>query len=177
MSLERARGVAIAAALVVLLAPAASVSARPAARAHQTPRDSARVWATVNVCDTPAHPDTLGVRGSMPGSGSKREEMFMRFQAQYLSPDDQRWHNLGPAGDSDFVDVGAATYRAREAGRLFTFQPPAPGTTQLLRGVVTFEWRQDGNVVRRARMRTQAAHRSAAGADPKGYSAATCTLR
>lgn len=177
MSLKRVRGAGLAAALIALLAPAATVSARPAASAHQAPSRPPLLWATVNVCDTVAHPDTLGVRGSMPGTGVGREEMFMRFQAQYFSQDDQLWHNLGAGGDSDFVAVGRATYRARQAGRLFIFQPPAAGATQLLRGVVTFEWRQGGNVVRRARMRTTAGHRSAAGADPKGYSAATCTLR
>ena len=25
------------------------------------------LWATVNVCDTAAHPDMMGVRGRMPG--------------------------------------------------------------------------------------------------------------
>ena len=46
----------------------------------------------------------------------------------------------------------------------------------LLRGVVTFEWREDGEVVRRARKRTTANHPGTKGSDPVGFSAATCTI-
>ena len=127
---------------------------------------SKRLWATVNVCDTVGHPDSMGIRGSMPGSGDKREAMFMRIQVQYFKPSDEQWHDLGTGGDT-----------ARQAGRTFTITPPRPGAAPyVLRGMVTFEWREDGTVVRRARKRTSAEHPKTAGADPPGASAATCSI-
>ena len=160
------------AALVAVLACA--VLAASAAARKRSIYHSPLLWATVNVCDTEDHADSIGIRGSMPGSGFARERMYMRFQAQYFRASDQHWHNL-PGGDSGFLAVGSARYRARQAGRVFVFAPPS-GRTYLLRGAVTFEWRRGSRIVRRARKRTSAGHRSAAGADPPGYSAATCTI-
>lgn len=143
--------------------------------AAATPATSPLLWATVNVCDTAEHPDTIGIRGSMPGNGVRAQQMFMRFQLQYLATDDGRWHNIGPSGDSGFIAVGSAKYRQRQYGRNFTVQPPAKGAFRL-RGAVTFEWRRGTSVVRRARMRTTAGHGNTAGADPRGFSAASCSI-
>jgi hypothetical protein len=161
-------------AVALLMSPAIDVAG---ARPTDSILHSKRLWATVNVCDTLGHPDSMGIRGSMPGSGDRREEMFMRLQVQYFKPSDAQWHDLGTAGDSGFVDVGSARVSARQAGRTFTITPPRPGAAPyLLRGVVTFEWREDGKVVRRARRRTSADHPKTAGADPPGASAATCSI-
>jgi hypothetical protein len=134
-------------------------------------------WATVNVCDTASKPDTIGIRGSMPGDGSAGEEMFMRFQIQYQR-DDGSWRLLADGGDSGFIDAGRAKTRSsRQAGYSFRVSPPRTGSVYTLRGFVTFEWRaKDGSVVRRARRLTTAGHRSTAGADPAGFSAADCTI-
>jgi len=132
------------------------------------------LWATVNVCDTAAHPDTIGIRASMPGTSGGKEVMFMRFQAQYFSSEDQKWHNVAGEGDSGFLEVGRADARARQKGRSIKIEP---GTASvLLRGMVTFEWRSKGEVVRRSRRRTHKGHRSKAGADPANYSATNCTI-
>jgi hypothetical protein len=45
-----------------------------------------------------------------------------------------------------------------------------------LRGVVRFRWRRGDQLPRQAELPTEAGHRSSAGADPAGYSAATCAL-
>lgn len=148
-----------------------------AASAAPARADDADLWATVNVCDTVGHPDSIGIRGSMPGSGDRDEDMFMRFQVQYYTASDGTWHNLGEGADSGFVEVGSAKYRTRQSGRTFTITPPRPGSDPyLMRGVVTFEWREDGEVVRRARKRTTANHAGTKGSDPVGFSAATCTI-
>jgi hypothetical protein len=42
--------------------------------------------------------------------------------------------------------------------------------------VVRFRWSRAGRTVGRAVKITAAGHRSTAGADPKGYSAATCSI-
>jgi hypothetical protein len=161
--------------LAVALATLASsvAQARPAESIYQ----NKRLWATVNVCDTVGHPDSIGIRGSMPGSGDRKEAMFMRFQVQYYTAADSSWHDLGEASDSGFIEVGSSKYRTRQSGITFTITPPPAGSPpHLLRGVVTFEWRQDGEVVRRARKRTTSHHPGTKGADPAGFSAATCSI-
>jgi hypothetical protein len=159
-------------ALLMALAPAGASARRADSIFH-----SKRLWATVNVCDTVGHPDSIGIRASMPGSGDKAEIMFMRFQVEFFKQDDARWHNLGAAADSGFVEVGSARYRTRRSGNTFTITPPRPGAAPyLLRGVVSFEWREDGEVVRRARKRTTTGHPNTAGSDPAGFTAATCSI-
>jgi hypothetical protein len=168
----------IAAVAVLLALPGGAGSAG----ARVTPVDRGRtvyasklLWTTINVCDTAGHPDGIGIRGSMPGSGDHRERMFMRFQVQYFDVRLQQWHNTGADGDSGFLEVGSARFRVRESGRTFTITPPASGA-YLLRGVVTFEWRHGGEVVRRARKRTAAGHPGTVGSDPPGFTAATCEI-
>ena len=159
-------------ALVLLALAAGPLAAAQARKGFGSDR---LLWATVNVCDTKAHPNTIGIRASMPGTESGREAMFMRIQAQYLSAEDRRWHNVPGEGDSRFLALGSAEARARQKGRSIRIAPKTDRV--LLRGMVTFEWRLRGEVVRRAHRRTHKGHRSNAGADPAGYSAANCTLR
>lgn len=140
------------------------------------PRKSRLLWATVNVCDTERNPDTLGVRASMPGSGRRKESMWMRFRVQYFSEREQLWHNFTAEGtDSGAVRVARrATPRRREAGFLFPFSPDV-GDRYVLRGQVEFQWRRGGRVVRRVKELTTAGHRPSI-ADPKGHSAASCEI-
>ena len=159
------------------LAVAAALGAGPAAAQNGASiYGSPLLWATVNICDTPSHPDTVGIRGSIPGSGVSEEQMFMRFQLQFFDRKDKAWHNIGASGDSGFVPVGSAKFKERQSGRNFTVRPPRTGAF-VLRGAVTFEWREDGEVVRRARKRTTAERGPTAGADPSGFSAARCRVR
>ncbi len=134
-----------------------------------------RPWATVNVCDTPRHPDAIGIRGSMPGAGGRATRLFMRFRVQHRAPSGG-WRTLA-RGDSGWVAVGSGGARARQSGRTFTITPPRAGEAYVLRGVVTFAWRRGGRVVRRARRATTGGHGRTTGADPAGFSAATCRVR
>jgi len=172
--MARALAVALLAPLLAALAPAAEAVVK---RKPPSIFDSPLLWATVNVCDTKNSPDTIGIRGSMPGSAVRGERMYMRFQVQYLSKSEQRWHNITQGADSGWVSVGSARYKARQAGWSFRFAAPTDGSTELLRGAVTFEWRNGPVVVRHVRKRTTGGHASAAGADPAGYSAAVCEIR
>jgi len=171
--LRATRRLTLAAGLVAV----AALGAGPAVAAKKAPSiyKSKLLWATVNICDTPSHPDTVGLRGSMPGSGVRKEQMFMRFQLQYFDKRDGKWHNIDASGDSGFVPVGSARFKQRQSGRNFTVRPPRTGAF-VMRGAVTFEWRKDGEVVRRARKRTTAKHGSTVGADPSGFSAAKCEV-
>ena len=165
--------------LVALLAGGALVLPTPAAAAA-APDLAARdglLWATVNICDTVGHPDGVGLRGSMPGSGDRRDSLFMRLRLQFLGGDG-RWRAIGRSGDSGYLALGRGDARARQAGRTFTLTPPGAGRPAfVLRGLVTFEWRRDGVVLRRLRRATQAGRPGTLGADPPDFSAATCSIR
>ncbi|MEA2481585.1 MAG: hypothetical protein QOJ07_3507 [Thermoleophilaceae bacterium] len=167
-----ARAVPTALLALALLAPA-SAGARPADH----------LWATVNVCDTAKAPDTLGVRGRMPGNGS-HQRMFMRFRAQFYSGSEFRWKYVTKGGTSPWIEVGSARFAFKETGYEFSFDAPAAGTTFMLRGVAEFQWRAKHNhggkvvttVARHTRKFTEAGHRTR-DADPKGFSAARCELK
>lgn len=174
---------AIAAALVLaaggalVLASAAPGLAAPASERAPVARDPP-AWATVNVCDTAGYPDGIGVRGSMAGTGDRRDELFMRLQVQFFRRADGTWRTLGGSADSGYLDLGHGAARVRQAGRTFTVKPPGSGRPAfLLRGLVTFDWRRAGAVVRRTRRATTAGHPGTPGADPSGFSAATCSIR
>jgi len=164
--------------LAAVTLPIASATAQ---KKIPTVEKSRHLWATVNVCDPagpPAGigPDTIGIRASMPGSRDGREIMFMRFRVQFESEVDRKWHNVTQGGDSGWMKVGRARYKARQSGRNFRLTPPANKTTIMLRGKVNYEWRLKGEVVRKATSLTTRGHKSSAGAFPEGYSEATCTV-
>ena len=152
--------------------------AAPAALAKKSSLiSSPLLWATVNVCDTAQNPDTIGIRGSIPGSGRSGEQMYLRFRVQYYSRSENLWHNVTRGADSGWVAVGSARFRVRQAGWSFRFVPPSDGTSHFLRGVVAFEWRRGDKVVNHAQERTTPRHRSATGADPPGFSAGNCEIK
>ncbi len=143
-------------ALLISLLLAALV----AVPAHAAQR---RLWATVNVCDTAAHPDEIGIRAALPAGRAG-----VRFRVQYRDAADGRWRWV-QAADSGWHRAR----RARESGWSFEV---AGGGTRILRGVVTYRWKRNGKVVRRARRVTAVGHHSTAGADPADFSAATCRI-
>jgi hypothetical protein len=167
---------AAAAALLPGFALAASASKSSAAVLHQSVLQSRLLWATIDVCSPPDQPDTVGIRGSIPGDGHPHDALYMRFRLQYQSGSGATtsWSNLGAGGSSGFVSVGGGG-ASRQAGRSFTLVP-VPGKHSTLRGVVTFEWRRGSQVMRSAERTTTGGHKSQAGADPKSYTAATCTI-
>lgn len=156
-------------ALLMAAAPACA-----AARQADPILHDKRLWATVNVCDTVGHPDSIGIRGSMPGDGRGAVRMRMRFRLQYQAPSG-RWRPLA-AGESGWVAVGSGRLRTGQAGQTFTITPPGAGRPYVLRGVVSFQWRRGRHVVARARRVTTAGHGATRGADPAGFSAATCRI-
>lgn len=136
---------------------------------------SRELWATVDVCSPKDQPNTIGIRGSMPGDGHPKDVMYMRFRVQYLDDTTKRWLDLAQGADSGFLKVGSARV-ARQAGRSFQFAAAAGKSAFTLRGDVVFQWRKGSTVLQTATVPTTAGHTSLAGADPRGYSAATCKL-
>lgn len=162
-------------------ASAAGSLAGSAAKKRRKPKPtnlatSEDLWATINVCDTADHPNTIGIRGSMPGLGDRRSRLKMRFQVQYKARTDGRWHDADESADSGWKRVGRTRRQVIESGQNFTFEPPTDGGSHLLRGSVRFKWLRKGKVAARQRRVTEAGHESTAGADPKGYSAAECEI-
>ncbi len=163
------RNVEIITLFVLLVVPIATAQAAPRTD------DTREEWATVNVCDTSNAPNTIGIRASMPGSRSGAEVRWMRFVVEYYAQADERWERLADGGDSGFLRVGKGR-RPKQFGRSLRIAPTADRPV-LLRGRVFFQWRTEGgDVLQRESARTRKGHRSNAGADPPGYSAATCTV-
>ena len=138
----------------------------------------ADLWATINICDTEAYPNVLGVRASMPGNRT-RQKMWMRFRATYYDRATETWHRIPGDSQSPWVEVGGARPRARQAGRRFMIEPPLPTSTHVVRGVVKFQWRRrmTGEVVRRERRVTLAGHPTGSYGDPYDHSAGLCEIR
>jgi hypothetical protein len=147
------------------------------ASARRNPLRSPNLWATINLCDTAEHQDTIGVRASMPGTGSHGQRMYMRIKLDYFDRVAQDWKPVGADGDSKRFYVGASTHRVRESGMSFPFQPPTDGSVLLLRGTVRFEWRRGHRVIYHADKVTTEGHNEVGQADPPGFSAATCEIK
>jgi hypothetical protein len=163
-------------ALLPAPAPAASSTTRAkrAIDTHSLYR-SRLLWATIDVCDPSDQPNTVGIRGSMPGDGHARDKMYMRFRLQYLNATTKQWADLTNGSSSGFVSVGTGA-SARQAGRSFQLSPVAGQPAFTLRGVVVFQWRQGTTVVAQISRTTSGGRQSLAGADPPGFSSATCLI-
>jgi hypothetical protein len=158
-----------------LTSASAHSRSRAVGHAARSSLSSRQLWATVDVCNPRDQPYTVGIRGSMPGDGNSRDTLYMRFRIQYMDLRSRRWIYLAHGADSGLLKLGSADV-ARQAGRSFQFSHASGRPPFTLRGVVTFQWRHGSAVSLSTYRVTSAGHKSVAGADPKGYSAATCTL-
>jgi hypothetical protein len=167
--------IAGAGAAVALVVAAALAGARPAGAAPiPVPPPPASPWATINVCNTTAHPYGIGIRGRMAGAGDVTVALQMRFQLQYLRG--ARWLQVKGA-DSGWTPAGAGDSSA-EAGRTFTVAAPPARRSFVLRGLVGFRWVvADGTILQMTQRVTAGGHPGTAGADPATFSAATCVVK
>jgi hypothetical protein len=172
-------------ALALLGALAALAAAPPLAGAAAARSGTARLgahallksrelWATIDVCSPKDQPNTVGIRGSMPGDAKTSDKMYMSFRLQYRSPAG-KWVDLASGATPGYVNVGGSG-AAREGGRSFQLVPVAGKPATELRGVVDFQWRHGKTVLVRTSRSTGAGHKSVAGADPAGFSAASCLI-
>jgi hypothetical protein len=136
---------------------------------------SRELWATVDVCGPKDQPETIGIRGSMPGDGQATDTMYMRFRVQYLNPATGKWLDIGQGADSGFLKVGSGAL-TRQAGRSFQLALASSKSSYTLRGDVIFQLRKGSTVIETVTKPTAAGHKSLAGADPRGFSSATCVL-
>jgi hypothetical protein len=166
--------------VVLALVPGAAdavAQTNKAARATETAQllRSRLLWSTIDVCNATDQPDTIGIRGSMPGDHVARDAMFMRFRLQYMNTTTKAWVDLTKGAAEAYTNVGTGA-SARQAGRSFQLNPVVGQPAFTLRGVVNFEWRRHGTVVAQSSRATSAGRVSLAGSDPEGFSAATCLI-
>ena len=64
----------------------------------------------------------------------------------------------------------------RQGGRSFQLVPRPGKPAVNLRGVVEYQWRRGKTVMQSTSRPTSAGHKSVAGADPPGFSSATCLI-
>jgi hypothetical protein len=154
-----------------------AASTAPATGTNATERAllaSRELWATIDVCSPHDQPDTVGVRGSMPGDSDAQDQMYMAFHLQYMKTG-KRWVNLASGSSSGWDAVGNGA-SARQGGTSFSLAPAQGKPAVTLRGVVMFQWRHGKTVLYAATRTTSTGHRSRAGADPANYSAGSCVI-
>jgi len=134
---------------------------------------SPALWATIDACSPAGRADEIGVRGSMPGTGDRDEQLYMEFLVEYRDVHGN-WQRM-PGGESSFIQLGDGAARSRQGGLNFTVAPRS-GVPYVVRGVVVFEWRVGARTVFSTVRSTTAGHTAAAGADPPGYSASLCAI-
>jgi hypothetical protein len=182
MSAARNLRAAMPVATVLLLTTAALATAAPAV--PRTGKEAAlmkallrsrELWATIDVCNPGDQPDYVGIRGSMPGDKHAHDKMYMSFRLQYMDTAAKRWVNLASASTAAYVLVGPGG-SVRQGGRSFQLVPKAGKPAFTLRGVVDFQWRRGKTVLQSTSRPTTAGHKSLAGADPAGFSAASCLI-
>ncbi len=132
---------------------------------------SRQLWTTINVCDTPATPDRIGIRGQMPALGFSAR-LSMTVQADYWDAVAKAFRPVpGPTGRAQ-INLGAVRDGFEQGGHTFRFSPG----TGLLSGTITFQWRRGGKVIGHATKLATGGHRGVGGGDPPHHSAATCTI-
>lgn len=172
-STHRAGRAALWLGAALLLAYAPAFGAPSTGASKHTLYTSRELWATIDVCNPPDQANVIGIRGSMPSDSHPKDAMYMRFVVQIMEPTTRNWTNLGKNADSGWAAVGSSK-SARQSGRSFELVPKSTSAT--LRGLVEFQWRRGRRIVYQSSRITVAGHESLAGADPKDYSQATCTI-
>jgi hypothetical protein len=168
------------AAAPAMLSPLAAGAASKGTRARRATINTSALlrsrllWATIDICSPTDRPNTVGIRGSMPGDRHAHDTMHMRFRLQYMNPATKSWVDLSKAS-ATYATVGSGS-SASQAGRSFRLNPVGGQPAFTLRGVVNFEWRHGSTVLAQASRTTSAGRQSLAGSDPAGFSAATCLI-
>jgi hypothetical protein len=133
----------------------------------------AGLWATVNLCDTPAKPAAIGVRVSIP-KHARGQQQWVRIRVEWFDGAASAWKSMGPGGDSGWKRLGKGKGTV-QGGTTFSFQPPAAGQRLVLHGSVDVQWRKKGKVKARAKLPTESGHANPS--DPQlATSDATCEI-
>jgi hypothetical protein len=172
--MHRRLAIVLAATLAGLLPVAlawakSSPSPRPVQAAVSRAEASSSTWATVNICNTSGHPNTIGIRAQMPSLGVTAQ-LSMVFEVEYWSSH-SKTYKLVP-GSVRSVSLGSSRLGLRQSGITLPLTPHA-GT---LRGVVSLHWALGGRTVGSTTRVTTAGHPDADFGDPLHHSSATCAM-
>jgi hypothetical protein len=157
------------AAALVAVAIAALTAGAPTAAAQFRPSP----WATINACDPPSAPGSVGVRVSVPNRSDAAQ--WVRVRIQFFDGARDSWRVVRSGGDAGFAKLSDGGGRVF-GGTTFTFAPPAAGRSLKFRGLVDVEWRRGRRVVSSTQITTHGNH--ASGTDPLlALSAPTCVIQ
>ncbi len=151
-------------------ASASTPSASQIRKAVGEAKRSKQLWATINICDTRHHPNTVGIRGQMPALGFS-SSISIAISLDFWNPQTKRFK-----ADPDtkrLIQLGSPSTGVHQQGVTFKFDPHAGR----FRGNATFTWRRRGRLLGQADRVTAGGHRDADFGDPHGFSAGTCTIR
>lgn len=165
---------AVSAIAACFPAPALASSGPSAAqvrRAVGRAESSRSLWTTINICNSRAYPDSLGVRGQMPALGFAAV-LSMRIQIDYYSAPQKRFVPIQSSTATRQISLGRWSSNLQQAGGVFPFKPHAG----LLRATVQFTWMRSGKVIGQTVRQTTAGHKDADFASPPHYSAAQCQI-
>jgi hypothetical protein len=146
MPAARRRAGALA-AVALLVAAAAGAPAQ--AQFRRSP------WATINACDPPSAPGSVGVRVSVPNRRDAAQ--WIRIRIQFFDGTRGAWRIVRSGGEGGFTKLSDGGGRVF-GGTTFSFTPPAAGKVLKLRGLVDFQWRRGRRVLSRAQVTTHAHH-------------------
>jgi hypothetical protein len=156
---------------LLLAAVAAATPSPTPAQVHTDLKRAERsraLWATIDFCDTKAHRDEIGIRGQMPALGFPTELSMMVKLAYY---DTTRGRFVPVPHVARRLVLGTATNGTVQDGVGFSFSPPVT-----LSGSISFQWRRRGKLIGSTTRLTSGHDKGVDDGDPRGYSAATCTI-
>jgi hypothetical protein len=161
---------AVIACLAAGPASAAGPSASQIQKAVVSAKRSTRLWATINICDTRHHPNTLGIRGQVPALGFS-SSISIAIRVDFWNPATKRFKP--DPGVNKLMRLGNPSDGIQQQGVSFRFAAHAGR----FRGKAVFVWRRGGKVLGQTDRLTTSGHRDADFGDPRGFSAATCTIK
>ena len=145
------------------LPPASQVQA-----ALKGAESSAGLWATINICDTANHPNTVGIRAQMPALGFATS-LQMVIKLGYYSTGSA---NFKPVPNSTVtLNLGQASVGYHQDGVNFMIKPPAT-----LNASVKFIWRSGSTVLGSTTRTTSSGRKGVQQGDPAGYSTDVCRI-
>lgn len=153
-------------------ATAKSPSRGQITRAVASAERSRSLWATVNICDSRAYPDRIGVRGQMPSLGYPAQ-MTMTIALRAYSTTAKRFKAIDSPNAVNAVTLGTHSRGLQQSGAVFPF---AKGDKGLWDATIVFTWRRSGRIVGQTTRTTTAGHPNADYGSPPHYSAAQCRL-
>jgi hypothetical protein len=130
---------------------------------------SSGLWATVNICNTRKHPDTIGIRAQMPALGFA-STMEMVVTLGYYTTSTGSFKPL--ASSSTPLNLGQASTGYHQDGVTFTIKPPAT-----LNATVQFTWTIGSKVLGSTTRTTVKGRMGVQQGDPPGYSSDVCRIR